>query len=241
MSNAQGVYKVRHGGPPVVLNYFKTGYAPAILEPDVPQEGRVDAEPIKLWRLPVSHGVWLYNDFTYTRARPVEPERVTLADGTGTFGVRRPSDVDTDVQIPFLVIYGRLPTYNISLTKLESVEAPLEDLPDQTATYWVPIREIPVSARPLDEPEERLVHVRLFEPLEPGHYALHWGALKEPSPLDSRAYLFNVVGDTPEAVPVETTDTEVTEDAPAPAETDIVDFEDEPNEAPDEEDTEEIE
>lgn len=233
MSNAQGVYKVRHGGAPVVLHYFKTGYAPGILEPSVPQEGRVEAEPLQLWRLPVSHGVWLYDNFNYTRARPVEPERVTLANQTITFGVRRASDVETDVEIPFIVIYGRLPTYNISLSKLDQIEAPLEDLPDQTATFWVPVRDVPVSARPLDKPEGKLIHVRLFEPLEPGNYAVHWGALKEVSPLDSRAYLFKVLGDEPEGVAAPD-DSAETEGDPKPNEADIVDFEDEPMEAEDE-------
>ncbi len=232
MSNAQGVYKVRHGGPPVVLHFFKTGYAPGILELIVPEEGRIEAESIELWRLPVSHGVWLYDNFSYTRARPVEPERVVLADQTVTFGVRRPSDVETDVDIPFIVIYGRLPTYNISLTKLDEVEAPLEDLPDQTATFWVPQRDIPVSARPLDKPEGKLMHVRLFEPLEPGNYAVHWGALKELSPLDSRAYLFKKLGDEPEGKAPEAP-ADVEGDSKA-AESEIVDFEDEPVEAVDE-------
>ena len=237
MSNAQGVYKVRHGGAPVVLHFFKTGYAPGILEPSVPEEGRIEAESIQLWRLPVSHGVWLYNDFNYTRARPVEPERVTLADQTITFGVRRPSDVETDVEIPFIVIYGRLPTYNINLTKLQKVEAPLEDLPDQTAAFWVPERDIPVSSRPLDNPEGRLIHVRLFEPLEAGNYAVHWGALKEPSPLDSRAYLFKVLGDEPDDESVADPSAE-TEGEPGAAESEMVDFEDEPLESADDLDAE---
>jgi hypothetical protein len=197
MSNAQGVYKVRHDGSPLVLHYFKTGYAPGILEPIATEENRVQAEPLQLWRLPVSHGIWLYDDYHYTRARPAEPERVMLADGRITFGVSRPSDVNTDVEIPFIVIFGRLPTYNISLSELQRVEAPLEDLPDQTQIVWIRTRDIPVSARTLDKPDGKLLHVRLFEPLAPGNYAVHWGAFKEPSPLDPRAYLFNVLGDAP--------------------------------------------
>jgi len=228
MSNAQGVYKVRHDGSPVVLRYFKTGYAPGILEPTVTPEGRVEAEALPLWRLPVSHGVWLYDDFNYSRARPVEPDRVSLADQSVTFGVSRPSDVDTDVDIPFIVIFGRLPTYNISLSKLDMVEVPIENLDDQTEIVWIPVRDIPVSARPLDKPEGKLVHVRLFEPLEPGNYAVHWGALKEASPLDPRAYLFNVLGDVPDVDPL------AAEDDPDDAEQsdDAVSTEDLPAENP---------
>ncbi len=230
MSNAQGIYKVRHAGGPLVLHYFKTGYAPGILEPETSPDGRIEAATLRLWRLPVSHGVWLYDNYTYTRARPVEPERVTLTDGRITYGVTRPSDVSTDVEIPFIVIFGRLPTYNIALSRLDMVEAPLEDLENQTAIYWIPVQDIPISARPLDEPEGKLTHVRLFEPLKPGNYAVHWGALKEQSPLDSRAYLFNVLGDMPKDAPP---DAEGESAKPQrDAEDDVVDFEDEPNEAP---------
>lgn len=201
MTNAQGVYKVRYEGPPVVMRYSKTGYAPGVLETDIAVGGRVETGPVQLWRLPASHGVWLYNDFNYVRARPVEPDRVTFADGTVTYGVKRPSDVETEAEIPFIVIFGRLPTYNISLSKLMMQEAPIEGLEGQTEIVWIPVRDIPVSPRALDKPDERLVHVRLFEPLEPGPYAVHWGALKEASPIDARAYLFSVLGDMPEPAP----------------------------------------
>lgn len=222
MTTAQGVYKVRHDGPPVVMRYYKTGYAPAIQEIEPPQSNRVEVPTVQMWRLPVSHGVWLYDNFVYTRARPVEPEPVTLADGRPAFGVKRPSEVDTKADIPFIVIFGRLPGYNISLSKLDMVEAPIPELEGQTEIVWVPVKDIPVSPRPLDEPEGRLIHVRLFEPLEPGSYAVHWGALREPSPIETRAYLLNVVGEaTAEAPVAEETDeaeSEVqTEDLPPDA------------------------
>jgi hypothetical protein len=236
MSNARGEFRVRHNGEPLVLNYFKTGYAPAALESGGSPGRRYTAETVKLWRLPVSHGVWLNENFRYVRARPVEPESYTLTDGRSVHGIQRLSDVDTKAEIPFIVIFGRLPAYNIALSRLEIAEARVEDLPDQTQMIWTPIRDIPVSPRSLDQPEGRLIHVRMFEPLEPGHYAVHWGALRQPRAPDPRAYLFNVVGDAPlepvEAVPAEgepetPADAEA-EEEPPPDEED----EDIPDEAP---------
>jgi hypothetical protein len=50
---------------------------------------------------------------------------------------------------------------------------------------------------PADEPKHLLGEVRFLDALEPGVYALHWGALNGYSATDSRLFLFAVPSPEP--------------------------------------------
>ena len=45
---------------------------------------------------------------------------------------------------------------------------------------------------PVDEPERYLQQIRLAEPLEPGLYAVHWGALAGHKTSETRAFVFQI-------------------------------------------------
>jgi len=58
---------------------------------------------------------------------------------------------------------------------------------------------------PIDLPEGQLQRVVVDRPLQPGVYAVHWGAIEGYTTLDARAYVFRVV-EPPEPEPEETPD-----------------------------------
>ncbi|MDX9975772.1 MAG: carboxypeptidase-like regulatory domain-containing protein [FCB group bacterium] len=188
LSNALGEYSVRYNPGSVQLHFDKTGYTPAVLNVHADGVFGVKAQPVTLWHLPQNRGVFFFENGRYTATEPVEPARYAGP----LFGTEKwPSTVTTDNR-PRLITY-HLPAQGVSLVKLQFVEA----VPEGTVTQepeevWVSAATVPIEAMPIDRPQQLLVELHYQGDLEPGTYAVQWGALQgSPEPVPS-IYLFSV-------------------------------------------------
>ena len=55
-----------------------------------------------------------------------------------------------------------------------------------------------MHSKVLDEPEKLLVELKATAPLEPGVYAIHWGALEGYDSIDPRIFMFALKAPAPE-------------------------------------------
>ncbi len=220
VTNALGEYQIANPPGSALLRFTKTGYAPAEVHlPDVAGDDSRDLEPVTMWRLPVNQGVHLDERDRFIALEPVEPERLFLQGGGSGLGAKRPPDVATQNPSPAIVAF-KMPRDGARLSRLVPRQAALGDAGSQVhhIEAWVAEESEPVDLRPLDEPEQLLRQVRLPAPLEPGVYAVHWGALDGYITIDTRMFYFRVdapappeplpeeasaAGEQPEAAPEE--------------------------------------
>jgi hypothetical protein len=125
----------------------------------------------------------------------------------------------THLETP-LIIAHKVPTYDLHCNRLIAVKAadallPGADAPKPeafTRDAWVPADRIGMVARPIDEPGRLLVELRPDGPLQPGVYAIHWGAFEGYASIEASAYLFEV---RPAVMEVEAPEPVEPEEAPA--------------------------
>ena len=196
LTDAMGRYTVRYRPGPVVLDFLKNGYTPGRIELDAPTARVVQAAPAVLWRLPVGKGVYLYDRDRYTPAYPIEPEHYSLGALGTVHGVKRIGEVTTPNPAPTIIAHG-MPPYGMSLCRLKRAEVPVAIAEDQTQELplWIPAARLALTVTPIDEPEGLLLHLGLPHPLDPGAYALHWGALDGQDAREMRAFVFSVAED----------------------------------------------
>jgi hypothetical protein len=218
VSNALGEYEIGYTQGFVLLRFYKTGFAPAELHLDLPDEGSLNAPPVKMWRLPANQGVYLEEGDRFVALEPFEPERLFLQEGGFGLGAKRAPEVATMNATPTIVSF-KMPRDGARLSRLEKRFVALGEVGEQVhhIEAWVAEKSVPTDLRPLDEPEQLLRQVRLPEPLEPGVYAVHWGALDGYTTIDTRMYYFRVgapeAPEVSEATPEEEPVAEDEEDA----------------------------
>lgn len=195
-TDALGQYAVPYEPGLVVLAFNKSGYTPGRLELEAQVGGALQASPVRLWRLPTQHGVYLYEDHRYLPTKPTQRERFDLAEGGVVYGStaydpEHPGALVTQDVQPRILCYS-MPERGVQLHRLELKEISVGNDGDTVQVKaFVPEYAVPVSQILVDEPEGVLRQVKLVSPLTPGTYAVHWGAL-DASPTDPRLFFFTI-------------------------------------------------
>ncbi len=220
LTNALGNYSLGAATGQLQLEFMKTGYTPARLEVTVDAPGVVEAAPVALWPLPMVEGVFLFKNYRYYQTTHPRPNQYNVKGHGVAFGTPvapeliipwKDSETHPEANPPVFVGH-RMPAYDARLHKLHRTEAALihdtresEHNPDNTTELQyheeVLIAEhpIPLRSRILDEMERLLVELRPLRPLEPGVYAIHWGALEGYDSIEPRIFLFEM--EAPETDP----------------------------------------
>lgn len=176
----------------VPLHFIKSGYTAGHLVLDVAEPRGVAANPVSLWCLPANTGAYLVENWKYVRMTASEPKPYTSTEKGLIYGIARlPETPRTTLQSPVVILYN-LPSFDIKVCRLRQVEAALLDSPGERQTVWAQEMVIGTRLRPVDEPERTLWEASLIDPLEPGVYAIHWGALQGQAENELRAFLFSV-------------------------------------------------
>lgn len=231
ITNALGRYRAACSKGKVRLQFVKTGYTPA--ESVVAEaHGKVEVPEVKLWALPPTEGVFLLEQMRFKELDHPRPNRYHVEKGDSVIGTPvMPKAValapfgGTDAAsgaAPMLVAH-KLPPYDAHLTRVRQVRASSQPPPPPTAAgappaappaytekIWVADTDIPLVERPLDEPDRLLVELAPATMLEPGAYAVHWGAFEGLASLEQRVFLFRVPD------PAATEEEKETEPAPSP-------------------------
>ena len=192
LTNTLGEYQVRYRPGDVVLEFAKTGYTPARLELSVEKSARVHPPLVEMWRLPIFSGVYLLESFNYRESPGLELKTYYTENDDPILGTQREIVLTTDKKEPLIVSYG-LPRYDARLHKLKQIQARVATGEDVLQPVWIAAESQPVDILPMDQPEGLLLQLRLEAPLEPGEYAVHWGAFEGYTTLDARIFPFRVV------------------------------------------------
>lgn len=192
LTNVLGEYEVRFKPGTVVLEFAKTGYTPARLEMRAESGAVVRPPVVEMWRLPIFSGVYLLEDFKYHEAPGLELKTFYTEDDDPVLGSRREITLATDKTEPLIVSFG-MPRYDARLHRLKQIAARVAKGEDVLQPIWTAAESLPVDILPVDQPEGVLLQLRLAAPLEPGEYAVHWGAFEGYTTLDARIFPFRVV------------------------------------------------
>jgi hypothetical protein len=193
LTDARGEYSVAFDEGPVVLDFAKTGYTPGKLRIDEPGGRRVQAAPVTLWNLPQAKGVYLYENYRYRSLMTLEPDSYA-AQGLGRIhGTTQWCNELTRDSLPTILAF-KLPSAGAALCSMNLVDIELAEQQGQSGRLevWTRAANLPINVTPIDEPEGLLLQIRPLEPLPPGTYAVHWGALDGVGQVDPRMFLFTV-------------------------------------------------
>ncbi|MCH7960664.1 MAG: carboxypeptidase regulatory-like domain-containing protein [Candidatus Hydrogenedentes bacterium] len=196
LTNARGGYRLLRSPGPVLLRFSKTGYSPAEFELNVKPGKTVSVPTIRMWQLPERAGVYILDESGYTETTWVNPKNFFMAEGGMAYATRREPAATAVGTAPQIICY-KTPRYNARLSRLRRAEAKLGAGDTQTFEVWTAGGTIPVDLVPVDEPEGMLLRLRTEQALDPGVYAVHWGALDGYTTLESRAFMLTIA---PEAV-----------------------------------------
>ena len=226
LTDALGEYKLSCKPGRVELSFMKTGYTSGLLDIEAAGSGGVKATGVTLWCLPQSAGVYLFEDFRYRKLVQIEPKPFVMEKGNAAadtlqtpaanaalsimYGIARLPEMEEALARKPLLIAFKMPRYDIQLCRLHPVKAkPLEPNP-AIQEAWGPEAPVPTGADPIDEPDRCLTELQIAEALEPGVYAIHWGALEGATATDPRAFVFRIFdpekpteGGEPSAAPQE--------------------------------------
>ena len=212
ITSALGRYSVHCPRGPVRLEFVKTGYAPATSAVD-DAHGKVEMPEIKLWALPPTEGVFLLEQMRFKELDHPRLNRYHVEKGDPVMGTPVIPKVmagvpfggpDAAPAAPRLVAH-KLPPYDAHLTRVRQVRASSQQASPPAAAgstpappvvygenVWIADKDVPLVERPLDEPDRLLVELTPSAMLEPGTYALHWGAFEGLASLEPRVFLFRV-------------------------------------------------
>lgn len=200
LTDARGEYKLSCKPGRVELSFMKTGYTSGLLDIEAAGPREVKAREVTLWCLPQSAGIYLFEDFRYRKLAQIEPKPFILEDENPAAnaalsivcGIARLPEMEEALARKPLLIAFKTPRYDIRLCRLHPVKArPVEPNP-AIQEPWVPEAVVPTGTEPIDEPERFLTEIKVFETLEPGVYAVHWGALEGSTTTDPRAFVFRI-------------------------------------------------
>lgn len=192
-TDARGNYRIAASPRDLALDFSKTGYAPAQIRLDgaSPKE-RTKAGDVSMWQLPEIAGVYILEDHRYLSTSWAIPAQFFISDGTVAYGTRSEPTLSVQTREPLILCY-HTPRYDARLSRLIRVE------PMQTAgitnapKIWTAGGSIDADLVPLDSPQGMLKRLRIDHPLEPGVYAVHWGALEGYTTLENRTFMFEIV------------------------------------------------
>jgi len=165
-----------------VITFAKTGYTQGVLELVIDQPRPVAATTVSLWPLPDAKGVYLFEDYRYTRADVLTPVPWRRKrDSVIVYGVKRDISVTTNNSQPMIVCHNKAIPLDVKLTRLEQIEVEpdIGQSTEKGIRVWCPVEggDCPVTSEAIDEPTQELRHLVLQGPLPPGAYAVHWGGL----------------------------------------------------------------
>lgn len=192
ITNVLGEYRLNTKPGRHSIQYAKSGYTLVNTDLVLEKTSSRLLPKIKMWNLPPGNSVFFYNKTLYTPTTWLKPKRYFMADNGPSFGTTRDPDLLTDESMPFIVCY-RMPRYDARLTRLQQRKAQLPQDETQTFDVWVPSGTISVNLDPVVPSDPSLLKVKLYEHLEPGRYALHWGALDGYTTIDDRMYMFEIL------------------------------------------------
>ncbi len=204
VADGRGNYRLRCPPGPIHLTYIKTGYTTGHLTVTVPGPGPAEAPAVTLWPLPPGKGIYRFSpEFRYHELTRAKPQRYVGKETGPCFGVKAAPGLVFEDTNPMLMAF-RTPSYDVRLCRLERIAAARPqtatapaDLPEEAffERVWAPAEVLPVHLQPVDEPEKLLYELRLLAPLDPGVYAVHWGALEghaQPVEAGQNVFLFRV-------------------------------------------------
>ncbi|MCH7908577.1 MAG: carboxypeptidase-like regulatory domain-containing protein, partial [Candidatus Hydrogenedentes bacterium] len=183
LTNSRGGYRLLRSPGPVLLRFSKTGYSPAELRLNVKPGKTVPVPTVRMWQLPERAGVYILDESGYTETTWVNPKNFFMAEGGMAYATRREPAATAIGTAPQIICY-KTPRYNALLSRLRRAQAKLGAGDTQTFEVWTAGGTIPVDLVPVDEPEGMLLRLRTEQALDPGTYAVHWGAL-----LDGQSHL----------------------------------------------------
>ena len=191
MTTALGQYRMLAPPGPLTLDFIKTGYTPGQSGISV-EPGRVgQVSPVTLWQLPQAAGVYLVEGAVFHETVRATPRRFSLENGDIVYATRREVAVVTQSAQPMIVAY-RAPRYDARLVRLRQEQATLGIGEANRFPVWTAAGSRSVEMVALDEAQQVLLRVVLNEPLEPGAYALHWGALEGYGAIEKQIFMFKV-------------------------------------------------
>lgn len=186
VSNANGAYSLAYQPGDLVLEFIKSGYAPAEMELPLSELRTVAAAPVSMWRLPANIAVYIYEENKYRETTAAQVESFQTEDAE-LYGARRDVERNTENPEPFLVLH-RLAPEGIAMHRLErqSIVWRQEGAQATEIEAYIAVEAVPIGAVPLDYPARLLHRVTLPGSLVPGVYAIHWGALEGHDDYDPR-------------------------------------------------------
>lgn len=200
LTDARGGYSLRRRPGPVLLRFSKTGYSPAELALNIEGGKRLSLPTVRMWRLPERAGVYILDESGYTETTWVNPKNFFMAEGGMAYATRREPDTTVIGTVEQIICY-KTPRYNARLSRLRRAKAKLGAGDTQTFEVWTAGGTIPVDLVPVDEPAGMLLRLRTEQALEPGVYAVHWGALDGYTTLESRAFMLTIAAPVAPAPP----------------------------------------
>ena len=214
ITNALGTYRLRIQPGETGLEYRKTGYTPGNLQLNIERPRLVEANTVLLWPLPIEKGVYLFKDFRYHELERMEPEAYQQEDGSPLLALPRTPEMETDLESLRLLCYD-MPPFDVRLHRLSEITARKPMTGAVEETVWGPVETISILSAPIDEPEQLLLEIDLLSTLQPGVYAVHWGALDGYTTLDSRCYVFRIADPEEDEATEEDIESEDNDDAEA--------------------------
>lgn len=191
LTNALGEYRIRCAPGKARFTFSKTGYAPRRLEKEMPDALAVVAPPIRLWPLPPSAGVYLYDGHRYRATTWVEPKRFFMAEGSMAYGTQRSPEGGTPRKELLIVCY-KTPRYDARISRLHEALAKRGAAESHVFPIWTEGGTVRADLVPIDSAEGMLLELQLDQSLAPGTYAVHWGALDGYKTLEKRIFMFEI-------------------------------------------------
>jgi hypothetical protein len=192
VTNTLGEYRLKAPPGKHTIQYAKSGYTLVQHPLDLSKESPQTLPAIEMWNLPPSNSVYLRKKSLYLPTSWYIPTRYYMADKSSSYGTTRDPELQIDSPTPFIVCH-KMPRYDARLTRLQLRKAQLPQDETQTFDVWVPAGTIRVDLDPLVPSDTSLLKLNLLDPLDPGRYALHWGALEGYTTIDDRMYMFEII------------------------------------------------
>lgn len=193
VTDARGQYRIRCAPGAIRLDLMKSGYTAGQLNFDIEEPRTVEATQAVLWPLPQTWGAFVFEDFQYRECTRIEPRRFRRPNGPPLFGTKIEPSFQTTNSTP-LIICHRMPAYDLRMYRMDwsTDNYTHEDGSTYEETILAPADNLVVYPEAIDEPDRTLVEVRLQESLDPGIYAIHWGALDGYTTTSPFVFLFEI-------------------------------------------------
>lgn len=191
LTNTRGKYRLVRTTGQTRIRFSKTGYSPAELVLDIPRGRSFKAPTVEVWRLPQRAGVYVFDKGRYEETTWVSPKNFFMSEGGMAHATRREAKLVIIDSAPLIVCYNT-PRYNARLSRMRKAKAKLGPGDAHLFEVLTAGGTIRVNLVPLDQPEGRLLKLRIEQPLEAGTYAVHWGALEGYDTIETKIFMFRI-------------------------------------------------